>query len=66
MRLHEALVTTEIAIRYYKIKHPKRKYSRHYAIRQWKQDNNIDQHLVELIVSIVFEEQKKMFNQIIK
>jgi hypothetical protein len=58
--LHKAFVITEIALRYYKITHPERKYTRHYAVKQWRQDKNIDKSVVQLVLSNVFEQQKKL------
>jgi len=57
--LHKAFVATEIAIRYYKITHPERKYSRHYAIRQWRQDKKIDKGTVWNIINQVINDQRK-------
>lgn len=57
--LHKAFVITEIALRYYKIIHPERKYSRHYAVKQWRQDKNIDKPTVWAIINKIINEQRK-------
>lgn len=56
--IHEAFKITEIALRYYKITHPERKYSRHYAVKQWRQDKKIDKKIVLSIVNQINSEQK--------
>lgn len=62
--IHKAFVITEIALRYYKIKHPERKYSRHYAVRQWRQDNKIDRDILKVVINKVFEEQTKILKKL--
>lgn len=61
--LHETFKITHIALRYYKIKHPKRKYSNHYAVRQWRQDEHIDKDVLKIVINKVFEEQIKMLKK---
>ncbi len=63
MKLHEAFTVTEIALRYYKKVHPERNYSRHYAIKQWRQDKNIDQSVVEKVILKIFDEQKQLLKK---
>lgn len=61
--LHKTFKITQIALRYYKIKHPKRKYSNHYAVKQWRQDSNIDRDVLKVVINKVFEEQNKMLKK---
>jgi predicted GIY-YIG superfamily endonuclease len=49
-----------IAQEYYKIKHPERRYTRHYSIRQWRQDKTIDKDIVNVVLKKIFEEQTKL------
>jgi proline racemase len=58
--IHKALKITEVAQRYYKIKHPERRYTRHYSIRQWRQDKTIDKDIVNVVLKKIFEEQTKL------
>jgi len=62
--IHPATKITAIAKRYYKIVHPERKYSDHYAIRQWRQDKKIDVNIVESILLDIFKEQRKMIQKV--
>ena len=59
--IHGAFIVTEVALRYYNIVHPERNYSRHYAVKQWRQDNKIDKKVVKKVISQIFKEQKEMF-----
>ena len=61
--VHKAFILTEIAVRYYKIAKPEKRYSRHYAIRQWRQDNHINRDILKVVVGKVFEEQTKLLNK---
>ena len=61
MKLHEAFIVTEIALRYYAKVNPDRNYSRHYAIKQWRQDKNIKDSVVEKVILKIFEEQNEFF-----
>lgn len=58
--IHPSLTITEVALRYYAITHPERKYDRHNAVRQWKQDKDIDKKVVRQVIDQIFKEQKKM------
>jgi len=62
MKLHEAFTVTEIALRYYAKVNPERNYSRHYAIKQWRQDKNINWSVVEDVILKIHKEQMKMIN----
>lgn len=62
MKLHEAFTVTEIALRYYAKVNPERNYSRHYAIKQWRQDKNIQWPIVEKVILKIFNEQTKNFS----
>lgn len=50
---------SEVAFRYYSKTAPKRKYTRTQARKQFMQDNNVDMVSVALILSEIFEKQKK-------
>jgi Zn-finger nucleic acid-binding protein len=61
--IHKAIKITEVAQRYYKFKHPERKYSRHYSIRQWRQDKYIDREVVNVVLKKIFDEQFKLLKK---
>ncbi len=58
--LHEAFSITEVALRYYKLQHPERNYSRHYAVKQWRQDKRIDSKVVKKVIDKIIVEQNKL------
>lgn len=58
--IHEAYTKTEIALRYYNITHPERNYTRHYAVKQWNQDKNIDLKVLKSVIRDIFQEQIKL------
>jgi hypothetical protein len=58
--IHKAFKITEIALRYYKITHPERNYTRHYAVKQWRQDKVIDKKIVRSVVKEVINEQNTL------
>jgi hypothetical protein len=58
--LHKAFVITEIALRYYNITHPERNYTRHYAVKQWRQDRKIKKNVLSKVVKQIFSEQKDL------
>lgn len=61
--LHKAFTITEIALYYYSVVHPERKYSRNYAVKQWRQDKNIDKKIVKQIIKSIFKEQREMLKK---
>ncbi len=62
--IHHAFIITEVAIRYYAIVHPEREYTRHYAIKQWKQDKKIDKKIVKRVINEIFREQKEILERL--
>lgn len=59
-QLHEAFTVTEIALRYYAKVNPKKNYTRHYAIKQWRQDKKIDWSVVESVILEIHKKQLQM------
>lgn len=55
--IHPDISKTGAAFRYYKIVHPERKYPRRQALRQLKQDKNIDLKVLKSVIREIFQEQ---------
>lgn len=58
--IHKAIVKAQVAARYYEIVNPERNYPIQQALRQFRQDRNINKKIVLKIISQIFQEQKKM------
>ena len=58
--IHQALISAQVAIRYYKIKYPDRKYDTIQARKQFGQDTNIDKELLQKVIDKIFKEQNAL------
>lgn len=53
---------TFLAYRYYQLKYPERNYDEDQARRQLAQDTKIDEELLLIALTMIFEEQKNLKN----
>ena len=59
--IHKAFKVNQVALRYYNIMHPSRKYEPNQALRQFRQDLSINWNIVEKVIDTICQEQKKLF-----
>lgn len=60
--IHPALTISQVALRYYAIVHPERNYHIERALKQFRQDRNIDKKVLRKVIEVIFKEQKKMLS----
>jgi hypothetical protein len=61
--IHKALIKAQVALRYYTIVQPGRKYPPQQALRQFRQDKALDKKIVLRVISQIFKEQKEMLKK---
>lgn len=60
MKIHKAIIKAQVASRYYDIVSPGRNYPTQQALRQFRQDKNIDLKIVRQVIANIFKEQKEL------
>jgi len=61
--IHEAFNKAEIAFIYYKKAHPKRKYNRDQARKQFIQDTNLNVKILEAIFNRIISQQQELLKK---
>ena len=58
--IHQALISAQVAVRYYAIKYPEREYDNMSARKQFAQDANIDKDILRKVIDKIFKEQQAL------